>query len=368
MTRDPLDDLGPGDRGLVELFSQLTSEPSPDELSGEYAALTMFRTVRGAPAAPSAVMPSPTRHRRASRARVSSARLSGGRIGARLVAAASVVALGGGFAAAAYAEALPAPLQHVAHQILGFAGVPNSPTSKKQTVPVASHSSRGGSNSAQPTSSRSPGSSSPSPHQSSSGSPSPAGSVTITAAQSQITAGGSVKITATFTRRGRAITGVPLSLAELAAGKKTTWRVVGQATTGPGGQAGFTARNVITNASFRVTGPGGSASGDLSIVVIPTVTLSQVPGSHGQPETLVVSAPLAQHGDVVQLEYQAGGQWRQLRTHRLRRGGQIEFSVLARKISVTYRVVLPVTAEHGAAFSPQVTVAARTHKGGHGRG
>jgi len=376
VTGDPLDDLGPGDRGLIELFSRLTSEPSPSELTGEYAALTMFRTVRTGPAAtpvfPTAVAPAATlatpsqaRHRRSSRGRVSSGLASGGRIGARLVAAATVVALGGGFAAAAYAEALPAPLQRVAHQILGFAGVPNSPgnSTSKQTVPVAStRTTPGGSNSAQPTSSGGASrSSSPSP------SASRGGSVTITAAQQQIAAGGSVQISATFTRRGRAVTGVSLSLAELAAGQ-ATWHVVGQATTGSGGQSGFTATNLTTNASFRVTGPGGAASNELSIVVIPAISLSEAASSHGRSATLVVSAPLAQRGDLVRLEYLVGGQWHRLRAHRLQRGGQVEFSVAARKISVTYRVVLPATADHGQAVSAPVTVAARNHKGGHGQG
>jgi hypothetical protein len=190
--------------------------------------------------------------------------------------------------------------------------------------------------------------------------------VTITAAQRQITAGGSVQISATFTRRAQAVTGVTLSLAELAAGK-TAWHVVGQATTGSGGQAGFTASNLTTNASFRVTAPSGATSAELSIVVIPTVSLSQASASHGHSETLVVSVPLAQRGDVVQLEQLVGGQWQQIRAHRLHRGGQIEFSV-ARKISVTYRVVLPATAEHGMAVSTTVTVAARKHRGGQNQG
>jgi hypothetical protein len=362
VTRDPRDDLGSADAGLIEFFNRLTSEPSADELSGEYAALTMFRTAREAEQLRTApgVQPAPSavRHRRTSRSRASRSR-----IGARLVAAATVVALGGSFAAAAYAEVLPGPLQRVAHQILGFAGVPSSPgnpTSKKQTVPVTSRSTTpGGSNSPQPGSSGT----SPSPHRSSSASPD--GSVTITAAKSQIAAGGSVRISASFTRLGQAVAGVSLSLAELAA-SQTTWHVVGQATTGPRGQVGFTVGDLTTNASFRVQGPGSAASGRLSIVVIPAITVSDLSHAHGQSELLVVSAPLAQRRDVVQLEYLAGGQWQLMRAHRLRRGGQTEFSVVARKISVTYRVVLLATVEHGRSVSDQVTVAARHHQGGRG--
>lgn len=81
---------------------------------------------------------------------------------------------------------------------------------------------------------------------------------------------------------------------------------------------------------------------------------------------LIVSIPLAQRGDVVQLEDFAGGRWRLVRAHRLHRGGKTEFSVVPRKISVTYRVVLPATVEHGQAVSREFTVAARHHNGGQG--
>jgi hypothetical protein len=60
------------------------------------------------------------------------------------------------------------------------------------------------------------------------------------------------------------------------------------------------------------------------------------------------------------------GQWKLVRSHRLHSGGQTEFSVVTRKISVTYRVVLPATVKHGQSVSGQVTVAARPKKGGHG--
>ena len=366
MTRDPLDDLGSRDPGLTELLSHLTSEPSADELSGEYAALMMFRTVRDTgplqtarPAAPPPRLATARRRRRPSRAR----------IGGRLVAAASVFALGGGFAAAGYAEVLPAPLQHVAHQILGFAGVPNSPGksgSPRPTVPVTTRTTHGaagpgGSHSPQPGSS---GSNSPSPRRSSA-SPSPGGSVTISAGKRQIAAGSSVQITASFTRKGHPVAGVSLSLSERAAGR-TAWYVVSHATTGAGGQASFTVGDLTRNASFRASGPGQAVSGELSIVVIPAITFSEVPSAHGRSEMLIVSVPLALRGDVVQLEQLVAGQWQLVRSHRLHPGGKTEFSVAARKISVTYRVVLSATVEHGQSVSGQVTVAARPKKGGHG--
>ena len=367
MTRDPLDELGSRDRGLTELFSHLTSEPSAEELSGEYAALTMFRTARDAAPLKTALLPAPPPRSATARRR---RRPSGARVGARLVAAATVVAFGSGFAAAGYAEVLPAPLQHVAHQILGFAGLPNSPGksgSPRPTVPVTSHRTTqgavgpGGSKSPQPGSS---GSRSPSPRRSS-GAPGPGGSVTISAGERQIAAGSSVQIAASFTRNGRPVAGVSLSLSEQAAGR-TGWRVVRHTATGAGGQASFTVSDLTTNASFRASGPGHAVSGEISIVVIPAITLTEVPSTHGRSEMLNVSIPLAQNGDVVRLEELVSGQWQLVRSHHLHSGGGTQFTVPARKISVTYRVVLSATAEHGQSVSGQVTVAARPKKGGHG--
>lgn len=355
MIRKPLDDLGTGDPGLTELFGALTSEPSSDELAGEFAAVRMFRTARAGDAGPATPL-------RQARRRVSRAR-----VGGRLVAAATAVALAGGFAAAGYAEALPSPLQHLAHQILGFAGVPNKAPGKNGSspaVPVASS----GSNPAAPgsprpgTSSRSQRSSSPSPRRTSS-SPGRGGSITIAATERQVAAGASVRITASFARAGQTVAGVPLRLGEMPAGQ-TGWHVAGRASTGSRGQAGFTVGRLTTNASFRVTGPDRTTSAELSIVVIPAISVSDLQGSRGRSQTLVVSAPLAQIGDVVRLEYLADGQWLLLRSHQLRRGGQADFSVVPRKISVTYRVVLPATVEHGQSVSLQVTIAASRPKGG----
>lgn len=189
--------------------------------------------------------------------------------------------------------------------------------------------------------------------------------MTISAGKRQIAAGSSVQMTASFTRKGRAVAGVSLGLAEQTAGR-TSWRVVRHATTGAGGQASFTVTDLTTNASFRAVGPGHAESSALSIVVIPAITFTKVSSAHGRSEMLTVSIPLAQRGDVVELESLVAGQWQRLRSHPLHRGGQTEFSVAARKISVTYRVVLLATVQHGQSVSGQATVAARPKKGGHG--
>jgi hypothetical protein len=97
----------------------------------------------------------------------------------------------------------------------------------------------------------------------------------------------------------------------------------------------------------------------------PTIAVTLVPPQHGHgPDLLLVSVPRAQRGDVVLLEELVGGQWQVVHRHPLHRGGQTTFTVAARKISVTYRVVLPATAKHGQSVSRSVTVAPHQHKGG----
>jgi len=74
---------------------------------------------------------------------------------------------------------------------------------------------------------------------------------------------------------------------------------------------------------------------------------------------LLVAAPRAQRGNVVELEAWLAGHWRILRHHRLRRRHRTAFLVRERRLSVTYRVVLLATAEHGQSVSAQVTIPAR---------
>ena len=343
MNRDPLADPSLGDPGLRVLFHHLTSDPAPDELAGERAALAMFRAASSQP-----VPVGSHRSRRRSR------------IGSRLVAAGAAVAALGGFAAAAYAEVLPAPLQRIAHDLIG---APSRPPA--QRGPTTTPGRNGGSSGSR-SHSGSPGASRHSPHP---GSPSPSappgsGSLTIAAAQSEIAAGDSVRITASLSYRSHPATGIQLSLSELPAGRRATWRVVGHAGTGSQGRAVFTVASLTTNASFRVTGPDQIVSPELSIVVIPPVSVSFEPGQGKHSDLLLVTAPLAQRGDVVELEVAASGQWRVVRSHRLRKTGQAEFSVATRKISVTYRVVLLATAMHGESVGGPVTVPGR----GKGRG
>lgn len=395
MTRDPLDDPGSRGPGVGALFDDLTSPGTPDELAGEQAARAMFAAAKAVRTQPFGITQSPPRQaapRRTTARRTRKAPVRhGGQVGGRLVAAATVIAAAFGFAAAGYAEVLPPPLQHVAYQILGFAGVPNAPGSPGSTLtsgPGVSQSQHpvGRPTSAQPTTGgpaspspsngttsspsaspsarhHSPGPGSPSPTPSSPGSPSPSGAVRLmlSAAQTQIMAGDSVQFTGSLTKDGQPEPGVRLTLLELIAGH-STWKRVAHARTGAQGELTLTVPSVSKNASFLVADPHGARSSEVSVVVAPPVSLSIAQASH-HVDQLAVASPLAQRGDVVELEVSASdGSWRVLRTHRLDRARRTVFTVVAGKVGLTYQAVVLATKVHGQSVSTTVTVAARTSK------
>jgi hypothetical protein len=420
LTRDPLDDLGIPEfeaqhPDLGQLFSDLASPPVDSELAGQQAALSMFRAVRAEQAAATAQATAmrtdpaiaaqtrilgpatgkPTRRPAGSnRARRTSAKpgssVKKARVGGRLVAFALVLAFAGSFAAAGYAAALPASLQRVAHQILGFAGVPDSPDRQPQGTPTSPATSRPvghhspASSPSSPTSPRpsrhnSPKpkhkSHSPSPHPSSPGRSTGPVQIAIAASQQEITAGQSVQITASLTKHSQLATGIKVTLLELAAspsGQKggpggpgapdrRGWQVVGKTVTDSHGQATFPVSDLTTNAIFRIAGPGGAVSQRLAVVVVPPITATLESGPHPKLDLLVASSPLAQRGDIVELEADKNGQWRVARVRHLHENGQAVFNVPLRKISVTYRVVLLATRVHAESESSPVPAPARPH-------
>jgi hypothetical protein len=370
VARDPFDDGASLDPGVSELIGALTGPPTQGELAGQQAALTMFTTVRDAQMGPAPASPPEPAKRRSFR------------VGTRLAAAATVVGLAGGFAAAGYAAVLPSPIQHVAHQLLGFAGVPDSPKHEQRKASLhnpgasASVTSPGTpyhrrTSPASPTPSptatsphrRPTHSKSPSPHPSS---PSPsssahpaAGHVTIAASQQQITAGASVQFTASLTSHGRPEADVTLTLLGQRGGR-TNWRPVGHQATNAQGQATFTVPTLPFNASFLVTGSGGLRSASVSVLVIPVVSVRTESGRRNRVAVIVVAVPYAQRGNLVELEaLTPSGQWKPVRLHRLHKGKRAAFEVVTRKVAVTYQVVLFATPRHGQSISPEVTVPER---------
>ena len=99
-------------RPVGEVLAALTAGPTDDELAGEAAALAAYRSRGGAP-------------RPATRARRRTRRPLLPLLSARAaatVAAAAAVLLFSAFATAAYTQVLPAPVQRLAHAIIGAPG------------------------------------------------------------------------------------------------------------------------------------------------------------------------------------------------------------------------------------------------------
>jgi hypothetical protein len=106
-------DVPPGLRPAADVLAALSAGPSPRELAGEARALAEFRRRAGAPA---------PRHRAHGTAGLSS-RLSA-KVAAGAAAAAVVL---GGAATAAFADVLPAPIQRLAHVVIGAPDAPSAP-------------------------------------------------------------------------------------------------------------------------------------------------------------------------------------------------------------------------------------------------
>jgi hypothetical protein len=129
---EPAEGLAPGLRPLADALAALTVRPASDELAGEAAALAEFYSRAGAP-----VPVRRSRHRR----HPLLAPLRSGRVAA--VAAAAALSLGG-FAAAAFAGALPAPAQQFAHHTFGAPaarGTHPTSTHPTSTHPASTHPS-----------------------------------------------------------------------------------------------------------------------------------------------------------------------------------------------------------------------------------
>lgn len=169
-----------------------------------------------------------------------------------------------------------------------------------------------------------------------------------------------MRLTATLTAGGKPAGKAALTLLEHAAGQPG-WQPAGHGATDSHGHVIFTVPDVTANALFEVTGPNGAASRKVVVIVVPPVSVSLAPGPRHRLDRLVVSAPLAQRGNVVVLEVLTrAGTWREVRARRLHRSGQTAFTVVIRKVSVTYQAVLLATRKHGASTSTTITVPGRT--------
>ena len=266
--------------------------------------------------------------------------------------AAALVAGITGVTAAAYAQALPAPVQHIAYSVLAPFGVPNSqgPVSPapSRTAPGSTPGSAttGGHHTASP--------SPPRPaHPTPSASAAKAGSaLVLTVGRVQLPAAGRDVISGKLTHRGQPEAGVRVRLLEQVAGSPG-WRQAGSGVTGPRGRVRFGALRITRNAVFRLAASGGAGSAQVSVTAIPRVQLWLVPGL--TTDRLVAAARFGDPGDSVVLQRLSGGTWEAIATQTLGAAHRAIFDVpVSAAAGADYRAVLQATSVHGAGVSGPV--------------
>jgi hypothetical protein len=327
----------PGSRepGLDQLISALTADGYPHELAGRDTALAAFRAARTQP-----------------RRRVLSRVRTGGyeRLGA--VAAAVVAALAA-LTVAAYAQALPAPMQHIAYTVLAPFGVPDSkiaPADHSRASTAAAH--RAASDDRHRSARRSAKAACPC-QAPAARVPIKGSTLTITAARTQFPANGWDAFAGTLSHRGHPEYDVQLTLLEQT-GDGSGWQPAGSGVTGPRGRIRVDIPHLTQNATFELSGANGVASSAISVTVIPHVSLWRAVAKPGS-NRLVASSRFADVGDVVMLEKLSGGSWQSVATEPLNAAHRVSF-VLPEDTSAGqyYRAMLLATGSHGASVSQQV--------------
>ena len=326
MSADPPDLTEPRDPALGGLVRALIADGTADEMAGRQAALEMFRSSR--------------RPRRR-------------RFAVSMSTAAAALVLAGGFAAA-YAAALPAPVQHIAYRMLGSIGVPDT----QRPAPSPGAPSPGAPRLAASVPPRPPAPAATAcPCQD--GRPG-AGNLVLAAARAQIVAGGTAVLAGRLAPGGRPEAGVRIRLFEHA-GTGPGWREAGSAMTGRDGDVTLTVPHLTSNASFRLAAPRGVLSPPVAITVLPPVHLGLAAGGRAGVDLLTARAPFAQAGDVVVLQERSGGTWYRIGERVLGQDHRAVFTVLVPLSGqAEYRVVLPGTTVHGRSVSGWVRVAARS--------
>ncbi len=334
MSADLPDGPGPGDPSLDVLVRALTADGSAGELAGRQAALAMFRSSRRRPPRRRLAFP---------------------------VSAAAAVVIAGGIAAA-YAAVLPASVQHMAHRVLGPAGVPDAHHSSLSASATSIPSTTAKSASAAAPTAQAPATA-PAPPRAAcrcqSGKPGQhtAPALVLTAAHARVLAGGGEVLYGRLARGARGEPGVRVRLLERAAGRG--WAVAGSAVTDRHGDVMLAVSHLTSNASFRLTAAGGRASPAVRITVIPPVSLHVGRGRSPGVDTLTATAPFADPGDVVILQELSGGGWHSVVEHALDRDHTASFTIrLPKSGGLEYRAVIPPTYSHGSSVSGQVRVAA----------
>jgi hypothetical protein len=369
MTSDLPAEAGPLGPGVDELLSVLTAAPAAAELAGEHDTLAMFRANFSPPPASAedrqsrrqpGELPAATARRTTTARRAIGSPRSWPVRG--VVTAAAAVLLCGGTAVAAYATALPDPVQHLAHDVFGPLGVPDTSRQQAPSVPP------GQAHHAGPGRRRAHGGASPRPSASASATPTPSASLATPPANSgssllsasasalEVSAGSPVVIDGQLTRSGAAVAGAAVRLLERFAGS-AVWRVAGTAQTNSTGNVAITVPSLTTNAVVRLASSAGvHSSGEvhsvgLHIFVVPEISIMLKTGAKGR-DTVSVSTGYARPGNVVLLQVEGSGGWTYLREKSLSGAGTTSFRIRGgRYENQVIRVVLVATSRHARAVS-----------------
>jgi hypothetical protein len=355
MAADLTDETGIHEAGVDELLRALTGPAESAELAGEQSAVAMFRNrAPSSAAAPHGggnadgwtAAPSRFATRQLRRAT---------RWNLRLVAAAAV-AVCGGMAAAAYAAALPAPVQRLAHEVFQFAGVPNSQPGSASTG--SGHGVPAGHRTSGPAGLGSPAPSGAAPSASATVPAAGTGAAVLSATvnATQVTAGTGVLITAQLSWSGHALAGLTMTVLERPA-LTAAWHAVGSAPASAAGNAVVVVPVVDTDAVFRVKVSGVAVSPAVRVTVVPAVSLALQTDS-GKTDALTVSVPFAQAGDVVVLQVSAGGgAWTYLRQGTLGVLHRASFQLSTTRLgNDEIRAVLQPTGLHDRSVSAPIEV------------
>jgi hypothetical protein len=341
----------PGSRepGLDHLVKALTADGYPHELAGRDAALAAFRAASRTPRRVSLPL------RLVRPAGLSwSAQLG---VSARLAAvAAALVTAVAGLTAAAYAKALPAPVQHIAYSVLHGVGVPDNqastpaPRATTRPTPHPSHSS----SAAPRPSATSPSAAATCPCHDKSPRPAVKGSVlTFAATRTSLPADGYVGFSGKLAHNSHPEPGVRLLLLEQVAGS-TKWQQAGSGVTGSKGGIRLGVAHLKRNATFRLTGPNGVASPAIQVTVIPRVRFWRAAAKPGK-DRLVAGVHFGDPGDVVELQERSAGTWETVTSKPLNAARQASFAMPAATAGGHYyRAVLEATTAHGRSVSPAV--------------
>lgn len=174
------------------------------------------------------------------------------------IAAAGVIAVAG-LTAAAYARALPGPVQGIAHTVFAPLGMPGRQQlsvqpSSPSTVTIATSGAKSGRAGGAPSGTASPR-------------PGDDYLLTLTATRVRVPSGAVVELGGRVTGRGRAVAGTPVRLFERLAGS-AKWELVGTGVTGPRGGFRLLSPPLTVTAVFRVAGPDNSRSAAVRVTVI----------------------------------------------------------------------------------------------------